>query len=67
MLVKINKKPIKIEEETDNKEFDYALVCVNGLGTLIVLYLMDCIAYSFLYIHPFPFTKFIGVIISWLN
>lgn len=67
MLIKLNNKPIKIEEKPAPANPDYVLISVSTLGTLIILYLMDCIAYSFLYIHPFPFIKFIGVILSWFG
>jgi hypothetical protein len=67
MLIKLNNKPIKVEEMSDREPPDYVLLSVSTLGTLTILYLMDCIAYSFLYIHPFPFIQFIGTILNVLS
>lgn len=63
MVVKINKKPIKIKDESmEDKDFNYVYVGVCGVGTFLLLGLLDYICYLFFYVHPFPFTKFLGVI-----
>lgn len=66
MVVKINKRPIKVEEE-EEKSFSWMYLTVSTIGYAMCFYLMDFVAFTFLGIHPFPWIKFIGVILSWFG
>jgi hypothetical protein len=57
MLIKINKKPIHIVEETDKEGIDWIYLSVSCLGYLLVLCLLDYTCYLFIYKHIFPFLK----------
>lgn len=68
MVVKINSKPIRVRKDDDIdwwKEVDWVYLSVATIGTLLGFYVIDLSAWNFLSVHPFPFTKFIGVILSW--
>lgn len=70
MVVKINGKPIRVSEDDQNpwyREVNWMYILVSTLGYVIGLYVMDYVAWVFLGTHPFPFIKFIGVILSWLG
>jgi hypothetical protein len=60
MLIKINKKPIVVEEESDDEGIDWIYLSVSSLGYLLVLSIMDYSSYLFIGKHIFPF-------ISWLT
>jgi hypothetical protein len=60
MLIKINKKPIIVEEESDDEGIDYLYLGVSSLGYLLILSLMDYSSYLFIGKHIFPF-------IAWLT
>lgn len=68
MVVKINNKPIKVTEDDNEawyQEVDWVYMGVSSIGYLLALYAVDLMASVFLGIHPFPFIKFVGVILSW--
>lgn len=70
MVIKINSKPIKVEEDGEKEwyqEVDWLYLSISTTGYLLALYAMDLVAAVFLGVHPFPFIKFIGVILSWLG
>jgi hypothetical protein len=60
MLIKINKKPIHVVEEEDEKEFSWVYMTVSSIGYLMILSIMDYSCYLFIGKHIFPF-------ISWLT
>jgi hypothetical protein len=60
MLIKINKKPIVVEEESDSDGPDWIYLSVSSLGYLLILSIMDYSSYLFIGKHIFPF-------ISWLT
>ena len=59
MLIKINKKPITIEEEPEEKSNSWMYFTVSSIGYLLALWIMDLVSYTFFYIHPFPFLGFL--------
>jgi hypothetical protein len=67
MVVKINSKPIKVQEDEDDDKHSWVHFGVSMVGYLLAFYMMDLAAYLFLGVHPFPFIKFIGVILSWFG
>jgi hypothetical protein len=67
MIVKINHKPIRVEEEDEGIGFSWTYLIVSTCGYLLALWMMDFVAFTFLHVHPFPFIKFVGVILSWFG
>jgi hypothetical protein len=71
MVVKINHRPIRVEQDEDElvwyKRINWVYMGVSVSGYLLCLYIMDLAGYLFLGIHPFPFIKFVGVILSWFG
>jgi hypothetical protein len=70
MVVKINNKPIQVTEDQDEvwyKEVDWFHISMTTIAYLLVFHVLDLAAASFLGAHPFPFIKFIGVILSWFG
>jgi hypothetical protein len=66
MVIKINRKPIKIEEEPE-KPASIPYIVVSGIGMFLALWIMDLVCFTFLYIHPFPFTTFITKLIAFIG
>lgn len=67
MVLKINSKPIKVVEDTEeDKGFDPVYFTVSCLGYGLALWIMDYVCYTFFYIHPLPFISWIGGVLSWL-
>jgi hypothetical protein len=60
MLIKINKKPIHVIEESEDEGIDWIYLGVSSLGYLTVLSIMDYSCYLFIGKHIFPF-------ISWFT
>lgn len=67
MLVKINNKPIRVEEDAEKKGISWVYLVVSSTGYLLVFYVLDLAAHVFLGVHPFPFIKFVGVMLSWFG
>ncbi|UTC25182.1 hypothetical protein Bfsp1_26 [Cytobacillus phage Bfsp1] len=65
MLVKINKKPIKVEEESEVTTFDPIYFCVSVTGFGAILWLVDMVCFTFFFYHPFPFMVSVAKVISW--
>jgi hypothetical protein len=55
MLVKINKKPIHVTDETDTEGISWVYMTVSSIGYLLILTLMDYSCYLFIGKHIFPF------------
>jgi hypothetical protein len=55
MLIKINKKPIHVIEEEDEKGFSWVFMTVTCIGYLLILTLLDYSSYLFIGKHIFPF------------
>jgi uncharacterized membrane protein len=67
MLVKINKKPIKVVDESEEQqEKSWFYFCVSSVGYLTAIWLLDYCCHVFFYIHPFPFVAWLGRLIFWL-
>lgn len=67
MLVTINKRPIKVVEESqDEKCFSWIYTSVSSIGFILILWIMDLVCYTFFYIHPLPFIVWVGDLIQWL-
>lgn len=66
MLVKINKKPIEVKEESEESTFDPVYLCVSVTGFALILWLVDYVCFTFFFYHPFPFMSSIGAVLSWL-
>ena len=68
MLITINKKPILVQEESQ-EEPDKSLIYygVSYTGYLLILYIMDYVCYTFMSIHPLPWITFIGKILSFIG
>jgi hypothetical protein len=67
MLININKKPIKIEEEPEQKPISIPYLITASTGILLCLWIMDLVCYTFFYIHPFGFTLFITKLFAWIG
>lgn len=66
MLIKINKKPIVVEEETDKEGVDWVYMIVTCCGYLLVLCLLDYSSYLFIGKHIFPFLQPIIKMLLWV-
>ena len=66
MLVKINKKPIVVEEDTTESNFDPIYFCVSVTGYGAILWFVDYVCFTFFFFHPFPFMSTIAGVFSWL-
>lgn len=65
MVVKINSKPIKIEEEPKQEHtFNPVYLAVSTIGFALILWIMDYVCYTFFYIHPIPWIVWVGKVIS---
>lgn len=62
MLVKINKKPIKIKEESGESTFNLGYFCVSMTGFGLIIWLVDYVCFTFFFYHPFPL---VSTILSW--
>lgn len=67
MVVKINNKPVQVRSEEDKEGIDWVYLGVTVTGYSLLVYVLDYAAAIFVGIHPFPFIKFVGVILSWLG
>jgi hypothetical protein len=65
MLVKINDKPIKVEEKEETS-IDYIYLTISTIGYFMIFWIVDYIVFTFFFYHPFPFVKWITNIISFL-
>ena len=53
MVVKINNKPIKVEQEKE-VAFSKAYIASHFMFSTFALYMLDKMAYMMFYTHPFP-------------
>lgn len=70
MVVKMNGKPILVSEEEKERWYEGIDWVHLGMGTAaysLVFWVLDYAAYLFVGTHPFPFIKFVGVILSWFG
>jgi hypothetical protein len=67
MVVKINSRPVLVAEEEEKEPINWVYLTVSTCGYLLALWIMDFVAATFLHVHPFPFIKFVGVILSWFG
>lgn len=67
MKVTINRKPLRVEEEKEGLGINWVYLSVSTIGYFLIFYVLDLAGAAFLGIHPFPFVKFIGVILSWFH
>jgi hypothetical protein len=63
MVVKINRKPIKVDED-EGMEVDKAYLATSCLGYLLIFWIMDFAGQHLLGISPFPWTHFVTWIIN---
>lgn len=66
MVVKINGKSVKVEED-EASDFSWTYLVVTTIGYLLGFYVLDYAAFLFMGVSPFPAIKFIGVILSWFS
>jgi hypothetical protein len=67
MVVKINKKPIKVVDQSEEtKETTWVYTSVSCVGYLMAIWLLDYYFYVFFYIHPIPFVAWLGKVIFWI-
>lgn len=66
MVIKINRRPIKVEESPKRQVNWYWMGCY-GFACLMIFYVLDYAAAIFVGIHPFPWIKFMGVFLKWLG
>ena len=60
MLVKINKKPITVSEDTNKeKDFDSVYFSVSCVGYGLILLLMDYVCYTFFGVYAFPLLHYV--------
>lgn len=67
MVVKLNGKPIRVREKEDDKGIDWLYIGMSCTGLLLLLWVVDLAALSFLGVHAFPLIKYVGVILQWLR
>lgn len=70
MVIKINSKPIQVKEDDEEpwySKINWMYIFISLTGYLLGFYVLDLAAWNFLSVHPFPFTKFVGVILSWFH
>lgn len=63
MVIKINKKPVQVKKD-EKKPVDKLYLTVSGLGTFIILWVMDSLGRIMLGTSPFPFTHIIDWVLS---
>jgi len=66
MLVKINKKPIEVKEESEERTFDPVYFCVSMTGFAFIFWLVDYVVFTFFFIHPFPFMSSVAEVVRWI-
>lgn len=67
MVVKINKKPITVTDETaSDKNIDWVYIGVSTAGYVGLFSLLDYACYTFFYIHPIPLIQYVTSFIMWL-
>jgi hypothetical protein len=55
MLVKLNKKPIHVTDNDDQKGIDWIYLGCSCIGYLLILCLLDYVSYTFFFRHIHPF------------
>ena len=66
MVIKINRKPIRVEESPKHQVNWYYFGCY-GIACLLIFYVLDYASYIFIGTHPFPWIKWLGVFLKWLG
>lgn len=70
MVVKINKKPMRVEKK-EGEGMDWGLIGLQGIGSLAFLWFMDEVARMFFGTSPFPWMhvlgQFIKGVIGWFS
>lgn len=66
MVVKINKKPIKVRDEEDKDGTDWVNIVLGIAFGFVSLGIINDMAYRFMYIRPYPFLNWIGDLLRWL-
>jgi hypothetical protein len=65
MLVKINDKPIKVEEK-EEIPIDYIYLTIVTIGYALIFWIVDYVIFTFFLYHPFPFISWITNVIKFI-